>query len=173
MKRLNKVLLTASLVLVSLPACAGHKGPGYVKARVVSAIPVYETVRFPVDEQVCWQEQAWREPHHSVAPVVLGAVIGGVVGNQFGGGHGRTASTVAGMAIGGAVGHGVSNHNKPYRRHPYTINRCEIQRHWRTEQRISAWDVMYRYHGRIYHTRTLQEPNRKIRVGVYAQRPWQ
>lgn len=169
MKRLNKVLLTASLALICIPAWAGHKGPGTVKARVVSAIPVYETVRYPVDEQVCWQERvwqerAWRKQHHSAAPVILGAVIGGVVGNQFGGGHGRTALTVAGVAIGGTVGHRVSSHNNPYRQYPYSSTRCEIQRHWRTEQRISAWDVMYRYHGRIYHTRTLDEPGRKIRV---------
>jgi len=58
MKRLNKVLLTASLIVTCLPAWAGHKDHGYDRARVVSAAPVYETVRFPVDEQVCWEEQA-------------------------------------------------------------------------------------------------------------------
>jgi uncharacterized protein YcfJ len=169
MKRLNKVLLTASLALTCLPAWAGHKEPGYDYAKVVAANPVYETVRYPVDEQVCWEEQAWRQQPHSAVPTILGAIVGGVVCHQFGGGHGKTALTVAGAAIGGSIGHKVSHNHNPGGQYPVVQNRCEIQRSWRTEERISAWDVTYKYRGNIYHTRMLEEPGRKIRVRVRVE----
>ena len=169
MKSLNKVLLTASLALTCLPAWAGHNEPGYDYAKVVSASPVYETVRYPVDEQVCWEEQAWRARPHTVVPTVLGAIVGGVVGHQFGGGHGKTALTVAGAAIGGTIGHRVAQRHHPGGPYPVVQNRCEIQRHWRTEERIAAWNVSYKYRGGIYHTRMLEQPGRKIRVRVHAE----
>ena len=169
MKSLNKVLLSTSLTLICLPAWAGHKEPGYDNARVVSASPVYETVRYPVDEQVCWEEQVWRHQPHEVAPTVLGAIVGGVVGHQFGGGHGKTALTIAGAAIGGTIGHRVAHRHGRGGPYPVVQNRCEIQRNWRTEERIAAWDVGYKYRGTIYHTRMLEQPGRKIRVRVHAE----
>jgi uncharacterized protein YcfJ len=169
MKRLNKVLLTASLALTCLPAWAGHKDHGYDRARVVSAIPVYEMVRYPVDEQVCWEEQVWRPQPHTVAPTILGAIVGGVVGHQFGGGSGKTALTVAGAAVGGTIGYKVAEHHSSGGPYSAAHTRCEIQRNWRTEERIAAWDVAYRYRGQIYHTRTLEEPGKKIRVRVHAE----
>jgi len=166
MKRLNRVLLTASLAMTCLPACAGHKGPGYDYAKVVAANPVYETMRYPVDEQVCWEERAWIQQPHSVAPIVLGAIVGGVVGHQFGGGHGKTALTVAGAAIGGTIGHKAAHRHDVGAPYPVAQTRCEIRRNWRMEERISAWDVTYKYRGVIYYTRMLEEPGRKIRVRV-------
>ena len=169
MKSLNKVLLSTSLTLICLPAWAGHKEPGYDYAKEVSASPVYETVRYPVDEQVCWEEQVWRHQPHEVAPTVLGAIVGGVVGHQFGGGHGKTALTVAGAAIGGTIGHQVAHRHGRGGSYPVVQNRCEIQRNWRMEERIAAWDVGYKYRGTIYHTRMLEQPGRKIRVRVHAE----
>ena len=169
MKSLNKVLLTASLAITCLPAWAGHREPGYDHAKVVSAVPVYETVRYPVDEQVCWEEQAWRPQPHSVAPTVIGAIVGGVVGHQFGGGHGKAALTVAGAAIGGTIGYNVAQRHHSGGPYPVAQTRCEIQRNWRTEERISAWDVTYKYRGGIYHTRMLEQPGKKIRVRVHVQ----
>lgn len=172
MKRLNTALLAGSLVLVCLPACAGNKhhdpGYGYDYARVVRAVPLYETVRFPVDEQVCWEEQTWQPRRHSAAPVLLGAVIGGVVGNQFGHGDGRVLTTVAGATVGGAIGHNVAHNSYRGGAYPVSQTRCEIQRNWRTEQRITAWDVAYKYHGTVYHTRTQEQPGKRIQVRVNA-----
>jgi len=166
MKRLNAILLTGTLALVALPACAGHKPPGYVKAKVVRAVPVYETVRYPVDEQVCWEEQVWQQRRYSAAPTVAGAIIGGVVGNQIGHGDGRVVATVAGAAIGGTIGHQVARDN--YRRGAYPVprTRCEVQRNWRTEQRVVAWDVSYKYHGAVYQTRMPERPGKHILVDV-------
>jgi len=77
MKRLSTVILAASLALVCTSACAGHRHGGYEKARVVRANPVYETVRYPVNEPVCWVafpvnrtrcelQRSWRTEQHIV-----------------------------------------------------------------------------------------------------------
>ena len=63
--------------------------------------------------------------------------------------------------------HGTGGH------HPATQTRCNIQRNWRTEERIAAWDVSYKYRGQIYHTQMPDEPGKKIRVRVHAEpAPW-
>jgi uncharacterized protein YcfJ len=169
MKGLNKVLLTTILVVMSLPAWAGHRERGYDHAKVVSAIPVYETVRYPVDEQVCWEDHAWRPQPHTIAPTVLGAIVGGVVGHQFGGGSGKTALTVAGAAVGGTIGYRVAERHGSGRPYRVAHTHCELQRNWRMEERVAAWDVAYKYRGAIYHTRMLEQPGRKIRVRVHAE----
>ena len=173
MKRLNIALLTASLALFSMSACAGHRPHGTDKAKVVRTTPIYETARYLVDEQVCWDEQGWRRHGPSAAHIVAGAVIGGVVGNQVVHGDGRAFATVAGATIGGIIGHEVAKNS--YRRggYPVTRTRCEVQRNWREEQYIAGWDVAYRYRGRIYHTRMPEQPGKHIFVNAnMAPAPW-
>lgn len=142
MKRLNITLLTASLALFSMSACAGHRPPGYDRAKVVRSTPIYETMRYPVDEQVCWDEQVWQRHPPPAVPTVAGAVIGGV------------------------VGHEVAKNNHRRGAYPVTRTRCEIQRNWRMEQRITGWDVAYRYRGRVYHTWLPEQPGKHILVNV-------
>ena len=169
MKRLNAVILTGSLAIVCLPACAGNKHHGYEYAKVVRATPIYETVRYPVDEQVCWEETTWQGGRYSAAPVVIGAVVGGVVGNQVAHGDGRALATVAGAAVGGVIGAEVARHD--YRRgaYPVVTTRCEVRRNWRSEAQIVAWDVAYKYHGRVYQTRTVDRPGKRIRIYADAR----
>jgi len=166
MKNRKTVLLTASLALLCTPAWAGHPPAGYDRAKVVRTTPVYETVRVPVDEEVCWDEQVWLQRRPSAAPTVLGAIIGGVVGNQIGHGDGRVIATVAGAAIGGTIGHQVARDD--YRRGAYPVTRtqCEIQRRWHTEQHVVGWDVAYRYRGVVYQTRMPERPGKRILVRV-------
>jgi len=166
MKRLNITLLTASLAVFSMSACAGHRHHGHHKAKVVRATPIYETARYPVDEQVCWNEKVWQRHRSSAVPTVAGAVIGGVVGNQVFRGDGRAFATVAGAAIGGVVGHEVAKNNHRRGAYPVTRTRCEVQRNWRTEQHITGWDVAYRYRGVVYHTWLPERPGKHIRVNV-------
>lgn len=166
MKSLNAVLLTASLALTCTPVWAGHSPAGYVRAKVVSTSPVYETVRYPADERVCWDEQVWQQRRPSAAPTVVGVIIGGVVGNQIGHGDGRAVATVAGAVVGGAIGYQVARDN--YRRGAYPVTRtqCELQRNWRTEQHIVGWNVAYRYRGTVYQTRMQEKPRKHIMVRV-------
>ena len=166
MKSLNIALLTASLALICTPVWAGHPPGGYNRAKVVRAIPVYETVRYPADERVCWDEQVWQQRRPSAAPTVVGVIVGGVVGNQIGHGDGRAVATVAGAVIGGAIGHQVARNN--YRRGAYPVTRtpCEVQPNWRTEQHIAGWDVAYRYRGTVYQTRMPEKPGKHILMRV-------
>jgi len=168
MKILNTVMLTASLALICSPVWAGHRHAGYDKAKVIRTTPIYQTTRYPVDEQICWEEQVWQRHHPTALPTVAGAVIGGVVGNQIVHGDGRVFATVAGAAIGGVVGHQVAKRNNHRGAYPVTRTRCEVQPGWRAEQYISGWDVDYRYRGRIYHTRMPERPGKHIRVQVNA-----
>ncbi|MFC1688995.1 glycine zipper 2TM domain-containing protein [Pseudomonadota bacterium] len=166
MKSLNTVMLAVGLALICSPVWAGHRHGGHDKAKVIRTSPIYETIRYPVDEQVCWDEQVWRQHHPSAVPTVAGAIIGGVVGNQVFRGDGRAFATVAGATIGGVVGHQVAKNHHRGGAYPVTRTRCAVQRGWRTEQQIVGWDVDYRYRGRIYHTRMPERPGKHIRVSV-------
>jgi len=120
MIRFYTALLSGSLVLFCLPAWAGHHDGRHLTAKVIRTNPVFQTVRFPVDEQVCRRGKGWQRSHRSA----------------------------------GAVNR----------------ERCEIHRSWRTEQRLVAWDVAYRYRGAVYHAQMQERPGKRIRIAV--GNPW-
>jgi len=164
-------MLAGALTLTCLPAWAGRTGPGYDYAKVLDAQPVYATIRYPVEEEVCWDELVWRrEPSaYSATPTILGAIIGGVFGHELGSGRGKGPLTVAGAALGGSIGHDISQKRHPDGYYTETQKRCEIQKSWRTEERISGWDVTYKYHGEIYQTRMREQPGDHIRIRVHVE----
>lgn len=168
MKRVSSAFITSCLALAATNAMAGHPGPAVAWAKVIDAQPVFQTVRHPVDERVCWDEQVWRRDpaYRSATPVIIGSIIGGVIGNQFGGGSGQVALTAAGAVLGGSVAADASRKRNPDGYYAVTETRCEVQTDWRTEQRVVAWDVTYRYHGEIYQTRLKEQPGERIRVRV-------
>lgn len=168
MNRMNTILISTCLALAATPVMAGHPGKGTDWARVLDARPLYETVRYPVNQEVCWDEQAWRrEPRaRSAAPVILGSIIGGVIGNQFGGGNGNVALTAAGAVLGGSIGANASHRRNPDGYYAVRETHCSVERDWRTEQRVVAWDVTYKYRGQVYQTRMREQPGDRIRVRV-------
>lgn len=168
MKTRKKILTTTCLAVMLLPAMSAHAGSKQEWARVLDAQPVYERVRYPVEQEVCWNEEVWhREPRaRSATPIIVGSIIGGVIGNQFGGGSGKVALTAAGAALGGSIAADSSRRRNPDGYYAVTEKRCEIETDWRTEQRVVAWDVTYKYRGDIYHTRMRDEPGDRIRVRV-------
>lgn len=102
-------------------ACASVLGAGAAwaaeltdTAKVVSALPVYETVNEPTQE--CWggyapaprpEPRSW-SPGRYLGPV-LGGVTGGLIGSQIGSGNGQVAATAVGAAIGAIAGDRVTN----------------------------------------------------------------
>lgn len=168
MKRVSTLLITTCLALAVSPAMADHPGGKVAWAKVLDAQPVYQTVEYPVDQQVCWDEQVWRrEPAvRSATPVILGSIIGGVIGNQFGGGSGRVALTAAGAALGGSIAADSQYRRNPDGYYAVTEKRCTVETDWRSEQRLVAWDVTYKFKGEVYHTRLKEEPGDRIRVRV-------
>ena len=171
-------LAMASLVLVAGPAAAGDyaysNGRGkavYDYAKVVSVTPVvrYVTVTTPVKE--CWEDVEYysrRSPEYGNAGRTLfGAIVGGVIGHQFGSGSGNDAATIAGSLIGAAVAND-RNKGPAYRTEEYSrpVRRCETNYQSHQEERVDGYDVVYRYHGRTYATRTPFDPGNRIKIRV-------
>lgn len=191
MSTILQKIVAASLVAITIPAGANHDNsryaePGYDHtqysyAKVLSAQPVFETVRIPEQQQVCREEQVRRRvpEHRSPAPAIFGAILGGVIGNQLsrGNGHGhshdRAAATFAGATIGGVVGNEIQYSKYPAR---YYINNeqvCDTRTSWRNEERVVAWDVSWKFRGQVYNSRMTEQPGDRIPVRVSVSPAYQ
>ncbi len=160
-------ILAATLLAAGLAQAGGTQ---YDLARVVQVDPQRETVRTPVDREVCWDEDHYERASsgsRSHTPTVVGAVIGGLVGSRFGSGSGKRAATVAGAALGGSIGHDAGRQARAsddyYR---VSRERCTIQRDYRQDSVVSGYRVAYEYNGRIYHTHMREHPGEHVRVRI-------
>lgn len=168
----KKLTLTVALAsaLAAGPVLAEHDDDrwdddrGRVEyAKVVSANPIYRSVRVSTPRQECVDERVvYREPAYRDGNVLLGAIIGGVAGHQFGKGRGNAAATAAGALIGASVAQGRSGVRERVSYEP----RCTTYDDYHYEQRVEGYDVAYKYHGRIYHTRMPYDPGQRIPVNV-------
>ena len=180
---LQKVV-AALLVAMVLPAWAGHNNDRYVEpgydhakydyAKVINAQPVFAVVRVPREQQVCRD----RPVRHRVAenrspgPAIFGAILGGVIGNQLSRGHGhghgssRATATVAGATIGGIVASEIQYGKYPARYYTENARVCGTKTSWHNEQRVVAWDVSWKYQGRVYHSRMIERPGDRIPVRI-------
>ncbi len=187
MNKLTLATAFGAMIASAAPAFAGHRDddryerPGryerYDYAQVVSSRPIVRQVRVSQPRQECWDERVVYEQPRNYQPAIgpgtiIGAVIGGVIGNQFGGGNGRAVATGAGAVIGASVG---SQHDAyaygGYRgrgsvEHVGYEQRCRTVDDVRYQNRVEGYDVTYRYHGRVYHTRLPYDPGNRIAVDV-------
>lgn len=149
----------------SAPMTAGGPGAHYAWADVLRVDPVYETVSVTRPRRECHDVEVVQQRRgNGTAGAVLGAVVGGVLGNAVGKGDGRKAATVAGAVAGGAVGHHAATRDDGDTR--YTRTRCQDVSEVTHEQRISSYDVEYRYHGDVYMSRLAYDPGERLRVRV-------
>lgn len=162
------VTLAAATALLAAPAFAGHDEQDWTYAKVVRAEPVYDRIRVSAPHQVCHEEPVVERTVYrgrsDPGAVLIGGIIGGVIGHQFGSGRGNDAATVAGALIG--ANHAANRHYEPRRvveRTAYETT-CRTVHDSRYEERISGYDVTYRYHGRLYHTRMPYDPGKRVRV---------
>ena len=186
MKRIHTTALAMALGIVAAsPALAWYQssydnyGPIYDYARVIRVERVVERDRYPVNQEVCYDEPVNRyRPGYTyyhrdtTGPTVLGALVGGALGNQVGKGDGRKAATIAGAVIGGSIGHesaerhgGYGYYNSGYYERGYAT-RCRTETDWRGRDEVVAFNVTYRYDGRTYHTTLDHDPGRSLRVRV-------
>jgi uncharacterized protein YcfJ len=139
----------------------------YTYATVLSATPVYETVRFSEPREECAEERVvYRERDSGTAGTIVGAIVGAAVGNQVGSGSGRRAATVAGAVAGGAIGRNVDRNNGPDRRYEGTEQRCQVVEVSREERRLSGYDVEYRLKDEVFFARLPYDPGNNLRVRV-------
>lgn len=180
---LQKIIASILMVCV-FPVWAGHYDrypqprDNYKFAKVVSAQPVFETIRIPERHRVCRDQVVQRRvaEHRSPGPAIFGAIVGGVIGNKLSHGHrnkhgyghhgNRAAATIAGATIGGVIGHEIQYNRYPPRYYSEIAQVCNVETSWRTEEQIVAWDVSWKYHGRIYHSRMAERPGDRIRIRV-------
>ena len=165
---MNKLVITAlTAAVVSAPAYARSD---IEYAKVVSAEPIYRTVRVSTPRQECYDERVVvREPAYrngDPGAALFGAILGGVAGHQFGKGSGKSVATAAGALIGAGV---AQNRTRSYGSATERVSyetRCNSYDEYRTEHRVDGYDVTYRYQGRTYQTRTPYDPGSRIPVQV-------
>ena len=168
MKRTGWQKVFIATVISTLPALAGAQQVSDTWAQVVEAKPVWQTVRIPVEQDVCWDEPVQRvvPARRSAAPKILGAIVGGVIGHQFGGGSGQDIMTAAGAALGASVAADQQYRNNPDRYYSGTERRCGTRTEYRHEERVIAWDVTYEFNGALYNARLNEAPGDRIRIQV-------
>jgi uncharacterized protein YcfJ len=176
MNRLTTGIATALCGLsISVPAFADRDDwrdhdHGYEYAQVVRSEPIYREVRIREPREECRQEPVTERTHYAgggdPGAMLFGAIVGGVIGHQFGGGHGRDVATAAGAVIGANQAASATYQNgRTVERTTYE-EQCRDTSRVRYEQEVVGYDVTYRYHGRMYHTRRAHDPGSRIRVWV-------
>lgn len=144
-------------------------------ARVVDVQPLVERVRYRAPVQECFDVE--RGPDRT-GSTLAGGLLGAVIGHQFGSGGGRRAATVAGAVIGGAVANDAAARAEA-RDDDYGYDRgrgrvsyetqCRVRDEARYEERVRAYRVIYRFHGREYTTELPYDPGPRLRVAVDAR----
>jgi uncharacterized protein YcfJ len=163
--------LAAAALLVSAPALADRDRYedsaryGHAEyAKVVRTTPIYRQVRVETPRRECHDQRVvYREPAYRDGGVLVGAILGGVAGHQFGKGRGNAAATAAGALIGASIAQ--NRHGGVGERVGYEPV-CTTYNEYRYEERVEGYDVAYKYHGRVYHTRLPYDPGSRIRVNV-------
>lgn len=110
-----------------------------------------------------------RDSHNNTGGTLLGVLIGGALGNQVGKGDGRTAATIGGAVIGGAIGNKIARSNDQYDQYQDSsgvVRRCRTVGDYQDRQRVTGYNVTYRYAGQTYHAVTNYYPGRHLRVVV-------
>jgi len=149
----------------------------YVYAEVVRVDPIYARTSRPIQREECWSEPVrYRESGYYArrdrdrTPAILGAIVGGAIGNQFGSGSGRDAATVAGAALGYSAVRDSQRRDGYYyggREYSGYEQRCAVRTDYVADERITGYDVTYRYRGRLHHTTTDYYPGDRIRIPAY------
>jgi uncharacterized protein YcfJ len=141
---MSTVMIFGVGIAVALAGVAGYRsmsGPDY--ARVVSVIPVIETVKNPREE--CRDEVVTRQKpvkdKHQITGTVIGAVAGGVLGNALGGGGKNTGAKIAGAAVGGYAGN--KTHEKIQTNNTYESTERVCNTVIDSAERTVGYDVKY------------------------------
>jgi uncharacterized protein YcfJ len=160
--------LVPVLALAVLQAAPAQADGFRDKAWVVSSTPVYERINEPRRE--CWTEQVGYESVRSgkreYGGAVLGGIVGGLLGNTIGKGNGRSIATAVGAATGAIAGDRIDNDGNEVRetRRPRYEERCQVEDNW--SQRLTGYNVVYRYNDREYTAFMAQDPGRFVKVRV-------
>jgi len=165
---MKKIILLSSLALFAVPSSvlADRYNNEYTYAKVVDVQPIYENVRVPQNRRVCedapHDDRRNRKRRSNAGGAIIGGIIGGLVGNRFGKGHGRQATTALGVVAGASIGSKAQSKDH----HNDNQTRCYTQRDYYEEQRLTGYEVSYKYENRVYHTRMRNKPGDRVKINV-------
>jgi len=143
------------LALAGLGAVAQAQEVG----RVISSTPVIHQVA--VTRPVCTTEQVVAPGQKSGAGAAMGAIAGGAVGNAMGKGSGRDVATAIGIFGGAILGNKVEGDGRPEVRQ---VQNCTSQTFY--ENRTTAYNVVYEFHGKQYTVQMPSDPGPTVRLQV-------
>lgn len=169
---MSKQIIMGTVLGVVISAAAGTAGYQYLSrpqfAEVLSVKPIKEIIRTPREE--CHDETVTHQrpiqDENRVAGTAIGAVIGGVLGNQIGDGRGKKLATVAGAAAGGYAGNEVQKGMQQSDTYTTVERRCQTVTD--KKEKISGYDVTYRFEGKEGVIRMDQTPGDTIPADVIA-----
>lgn len=148
----------------------------YDYAKVLEAKPITQTVRVSSPQEECWQEEVVHEDSkpRSATGAILGGIVGAAVGNELG--HKKSnkrVGAVAGAILGSSIGHNASRNNERNSSHRGNHHqqvsveeRCRTFNNYHEEERVTGYNVLYRYNGDTYSTVTTKHPGDSLKLRV-------
>ncbi|MGH1485149.1 MAG: glycine zipper 2TM domain-containing protein [Cellvibrionaceae bacterium] len=134
-------------------------------AKVTNVSPIYETVSYKEPQRECHYEDRTVRRKGSNTSVIIGSIIGGAIGNELG--HNKSnkkVGTVVGAVLGGSIANDISKNKRGYDTVSERI--CTTTHHVSYEERVTGYNVAYKYRGNTYYTTTNEHPGKRIRVAV-------
>ena len=126
---------------------------GQVRAPVVDTRPFYREGSTTELREVC--ERRRSDFLGGRGGQILGGVAGGFAGSAIGSGTGRKVATVAGAVIGSEIGR---------REFDRPRTRCSVAEVAVPTREVAGYDVIYEHDGRLWRTRTTEQPGATISV---------
>ena len=148
-----KMVAVATLLTSAVCAHADEFGT------VISTTAIQK--QFPVNQQVCQQQQVQTQRPKSGAGAVMGGIAGGVIGNQIGRGDGNALATAIGIVGGAVLGDKIEGQPTPQTQ---IVENCMTQVVYET--RVVGYQVVYEYAGKRYSTELKRDPGAMVRLQV-------
>ena len=167
MKAIPLILALATVAGFGSTSSLADYRPGYSdKARVISSMPVHESVNEP--SRQCWTDTVgYGEPGYrnrdDHGHAIVGAIAGGLLGSTVGKGSGRVAGAAVGAVTGAAIGNRIADDDDD-RGPPRQVEHCRVTDNYHDV--VVGYDVVYRFHGEQYRARLAYEPGRWLDVNA-------
>jgi len=171
-RSLAPALLTACIGVVGVvPLSVSALDIRYGEAEVLSADPIYRTIRVSTPRRECWDEEVTVR-HRRHRDNGLGAVVGGVVGGAIGNavGHGKSnkkVGAVVGAVLGVTLGSAVAEnarHSSGEGRRTRTEEVCKTYQDYREEERVIGYRVSYHFQDETHTMRLDEDPGDTVRL---------
>jgi len=137
----------------------------YDYARVVNIEPIYKQVKYYKPQQECHYERRRVGRSNNTTAVIVGGLLGGALGNKLGNNKSnKRVGAVAGALLGGSIANDVTRGKPRYHTHDEQI--CTTTQQVQYHEKITGYNVAYKYRGKTYYTETRHHPGDEIKIAV-------